>query len=39
MSARVVLAILVGLLFVAVGSCMAQRYIDRQMVCVDARDF
>ena len=35
MNSRTVLAILVGLLFVAAGSCMAQAYLDRRSVCLD----
>ena len=35
MKSRTVLAILVGLLFVAAGSCMAQAYLDRTSVCLD----
>ena len=35
MKPRTVLAILVGLLFVAAGSCAAQGYLDRRTVCLD----
>ena len=38
MKPLVVLAILVGLLFVAVGSCAAQGYLDRRAVCLDLGD-